>query len=347
MPIIESDICDALEAITQVNATVIGDICLDVRCFSEPSLSEVSRETGLPTTAVVATEHAPGAGGNVAANLAALRPRRVRPIGLIGSDTHGGQLLDWFAGHGIGTDLLIPCRDRLTHTFTKFVNAVTDVEDVGRADFVNRDPPSSDQQRRLIENLKEAAQEADVILVVDQAEFEGTGAITDEVLASINNLAEYRSDLAVTVDPRVRLTAYRNVTAKVNEQEAAAAVEQLGLMDWAQLAKHIGDRRPLIVTRGEHGATRVDPRSGRSVDVPTADVPVTEITGAGDAFHAAMALCLGAMAAGHLPEDPVLPLVLGNLASAVTVGKSGTGTAAPDEILALFGQHRRLWEAED
>jgi rfaE bifunctional protein kinase chain/domain len=344
MPITEADIRAALEAIRGVNAVLIGDICLDVRCFYEPSLSEISRETELPTTAVVAMEHAPGGGGNCTANVAALRPKSMRPVGLVGEDAHGEQLAGWFTYHGVATELLIPCRDRLTHTFTKFVNAATGQEDRGRVDYVNREPPTEDQQRRLIRNLQDAATGADVVLVVDQAEFAGIGAITEAVLAAINDLAAGRPELPVTLDPRVRLTAYRNVIAKVNEQEAAAAVSQLGLMDWTQLARHIGRRGPLVVTRGEAGATWIDPRTGRSADVPTARVSPVDITGAGDSFHAAMALTLAAMAADRLRPDPLLPLVMGNLAAAVTVQKPGTGTASPEEILALYGQRRDVWE---
>ena len=63
---------EILEAFPRYSALVVGDICLDRWCIYDPATAEPSRETGLPRIGVISTEVAPGGGGNVANNLAAL-----------------------------------------------------------------------------------------------------------------------------------------------------------------------------------------------------------------------------------------------------------------------------------
>jgi bifunctional ADP-heptose synthase (sugar kinase/adenylyltransferase) len=65
---------ETLAAIRKIAALVVGDICLDRWCTYDVSLSEPSRETGIPTTGVMGSYVSPGAGGTVANNLAS--PRR-------------------------------------------------------------------------------------------------------------------------------------------------------------------------------------------------------------------------------------------------------------------------------
>ena len=53
-----------------------------------------------------------------------------------------------------------------------------------------------------------------------------------------------------------------------------------------------------------------------------------DICGAGDSFSAGAAMAL------HVTRSPDLAARFGNLVASVTVMKSGTGTASPEEILA-------------
>jgi D-beta-D-heptose 7-phosphate kinase/D-beta-D-heptose 1-phosphate adenosyltransferase len=85
----------------------------------------------------------------------------------------------------------------------------------------------------------------------------------------------------------------------------------------------------VVVTRGEHGMALFE--SGRRpVLIPTAAREVFDVTGAGDTVIAtlALALCAGA----QLREAALLA----NHAAGVVVGKLGTATASPEEVLAAL-----------
>ena len=68
-------------------------------------------------------------------------------------------------------------------------------------------------------------------------------------------------------------------------------------------------------------------RDGEPLHIPTAAREVFDVTGAGDTVIATLALALAAGAG--LPEAAVLA----NLAAGVVVGKLGTATATPEEVL--------------
>ena len=65
---------------------VIGDFFLDKYLDVDPSLGEVSLETGKTAHQVVAVRHSPGAAGTVVSNLAALGAGTLHAIGLTGDD---------------------------------------------------------------------------------------------------------------------------------------------------------------------------------------------------------------------------------------------------------------------
>ena len=83
---------EILSAFPKLRALVVGDICLDRWCLYDPTLADLSRETGLPRVAVVSTETSAGAGGTVAANLAALGTGEVAVLGVVGYDGFGYEL---------------------------------------------------------------------------------------------------------------------------------------------------------------------------------------------------------------------------------------------------------------
>src|ERR1019366_557023 len=75
-----------LKGIRKIRALVVGDIRLDRLCRYDPELAGPSRETGIPRTAVISTEVAPGAGGTVACHALDLGSAEVGVLGVVGSD---------------------------------------------------------------------------------------------------------------------------------------------------------------------------------------------------------------------------------------------------------------------
>lgn len=147
---------------------IVGDICLDRWCTYAPDLTEPSRETGLPRTAVVTTEVTPGAAGTVANNLRALGAGLVSVLGVAGEDGHGMELKRALAAGGIDGSLLVEAPGA-TFTYTKLINQKTLLEDLGRLDFISL-PPSAETEDELIRRLEASLDCYDAILVADQME---------------------------------------------------------------------------------------------------------------------------------------------------------------------------------
>jgi D-beta-D-heptose 7-phosphate kinase/D-beta-D-heptose 1-phosphate adenosyltransferase len=88
----------------------------------------------------------------------------------------------------------------------------------------------------------------------------------------------------------------------------------------------------LLITRGEHGMALFEGNS-RVTHIPTLVKEVFDVTGAGDTVISTLALGLAA-------ELPVLEAaVLSNIAAGIVVGKLGTASVTPDELVA--GIHRQ------
>jgi bifunctional ADP-heptose synthase (sugar kinase/adenylyltransferase) len=84
---------EIIEKIKDVKIAVYGDFCLDAYWVMDPAGSEVSVETGLQAEAVASQKYSPGGAGNVVANVAALKPKELKVIGVIGDDIHGRELV--------------------------------------------------------------------------------------------------------------------------------------------------------------------------------------------------------------------------------------------------------------
>jgi rfaE bifunctional protein kinase chain/domain len=302
---------------------VVGDICLDRWCTYDPALSEPSRETGIPRVAVISKVNTPGAGGTVANNLAALGVRNVSILGVVGQDGFGHELNVALRGRGIEPDLLIASPRVTTFTYTKLLNSVTGEEDLSRVDYVNTQDLPEDAEQQLIERFTAHSAMFDLIIVADQAETERGGVITPAMRDAICR-AENR---VVWVDSRERPELFRNVVLKPNHQEAEAACRRLfGDVDYRRFYRAL-DLRLLIVTHGSDGALVLDAEGEHMV--PTRKVAAVDICGAGDSFSA------GAACALAVTGSPVDAAAFGNLVASVTVTKKGTGTAAPEELLAI------------
>lgn len=315
-----------LGTITGLRALVVGDICVDRWCMYDPSLSEPSRETGIPRIAVMSYEVTPGAGGTVANNLVAMGVKQVSVLGVQGDDGAAYELRRALAAGAIDGRRMVTDPRAQTFTYTKYLNMATGDEDLPRTDFINIRPWSPETEAKVVEQLHLAAEEADVILVSDQAETQEGGVVTGGVRQALTEIALRQPNLTIWVDSRVRAEHFRHVIVKTNEEEAQMACQRLNIAHDPDLLRESTHAPLFLIT---HGAKGVDIFSGSGrLSVPThpVDHPV-DICGAGDSFSAGAAVALAAGA------SPSLAARFGNLVASVTIMKKGTGTASPEEIL--------------
>ncbi len=317
---------EILERVPRCRALVFGDVCLDRWCTYDPRLTEPSRETGIDRVAVTGTQVTPGAGGTVASNLAALGAGTVGVLGLIGDDGHGYELRAALRGRGIDDSLLVTTPGP-TFTYTKLLNAYTQVEDLGRVDFLSSTPPP-DVEQAMIARLMEEAPKYDCVLVADQMEAASGGAVTAAARQALARLAAAHPNLLIWIDSRLRIELFRGVALKPNEREANEACERLGLAAGDYRALQAATSAPLLmVTQGGDGVVIYD-KAGQETRIATRKVenPI-DICGAGDSFSAGSTL---ALASGASPTEAAN---FAHLVTSVTIMKSGTGTASPAEVL--------------
>ena len=319
-----------LERARSARVLVVGDICLDRWCRYEPSLAEASVETGIPRVAVTATDVTPGGGGTVAGVLAGLRAGRVSVLGVVGRDGFGSELKTALAERGIDGRLLVETDEAQTFTYTKLVNAETEAEDLPRVDFVNAEALPAAVEAEVLERFRGAVGEADAVVVADQAETDRGGVVSERLREAVCREAARRPESHFLADSRRRIHLFRNVIATPNRIEADLACSALSEgSDYGRLRRRLGGPA-LVVSAGERGAWLADESGTRLIDACRTVEPV-DTCGAGDSLTAGMAL---ALAAGAGVEDA---LRFGIIVAGVTVGKRGTGSASPDEVLAVAG----------
>jgi D-glycero-beta-D-manno-heptose-7-phosphate kinase len=93
----------------------------------------------------------------------------------------------------------------------------------------------------------------------------------------------------------------------------------------------VNDLRPalLLITLGDHGMLLCQ-RGQAPHHIPTVAQEVFDVSGAGDTVIASFTLAIAAGA------SPVEAAIFSNHAAGVVVGKVGTATVTPDELLASF-----------
>jgi len=184
----------------------------------------------------------------------------------------------------------------------------------------------------LLAQFDAALADTDVVILSDY----GKGALSDAVTARAIAAAT-AAGKRVLVDPKSRSFAkYRGATVLTpnkHELQSASGHECSTDAQVVAAARDIlarGICSIVVATRGKEGMSIV-PSDGEALHIRTVATEVYDVTGAGDTAMAAMAVALASGAA------IVQAARLANIAAGIVVGKYGTATASPDEILARLG----------
>ena len=328
---------ELLHGIGQLHVAVMGDFFLDSHLVTDPSLAEVSLETGLAAHQVVELEHSPGAAGNVVRNLAALGTGRISAIGFTGEDGTGWELRRGLTE--LNCDLSHFHAVSECHTPTYLKPRTLGVAGIPgeheRYDTQNRLPTPETVIKKLCNSLDKLAPELDVLIITDQVSVADSGVMCEPLINVVAGLSAKYPQLKIVVDSRYRLTRYRNVIAKTNERELfhnaglpiPSENDVIPSQDLHRAAERLAERisSPVIATLAARG-TFVPGTS--SLILPSLQIEgPTDPTGAGDSFVSAFSL---ALAAGGTLAAAVL---LGNLTAATGIQQLGrTGTASPQEL---------------
>lgn len=314
----------------------VGDLMVDRFVYGE--VTRVSPEAPIPVLVRARELVMLGAAGNVARNVAALGGD-VALVGVIGGDAEGHEAIR-LVGEEPGVEgYLINDADRPTTLKTRFVSGN---QQLLRVDLEASRAVTAGVEQRLVRTIRDAVDGAGVILISDY----GKGVVTDAVIAACLEAAK-ASGGQVVVDSKARSFARYGAVdlIKPNALELAHATDlptETDAQIEAALAHALGlwDAKAILVTRAGKGmslAVRGEP----VVHFSTTPREVFDVSGAGDTTLAALGL---ALAAGASIEEAI---AFAQLAAGVAVGKAGTSTVSPDELVeAAISAHMAPAEAK-
>ncbi len=316
-----------LEKLPSLRLLVVGDVMLDH--YIHGDATRISPEAPVPVVNVVRDHHVAGGAANVALNIRSLGANVVL-CGLCGDDEAGRKLCSILQAHGIEYPTEF-CRNALDTIIKSRV--IVRNQQLCRLD--RELPPNSYvlTSGAAREKLFAELEKADALIISDYAK----GAIDEEILSQLIAQAE-RCQLLVALDPKPRRRlAFKNVGLltpnKVEAIELAEMQNEVlpGEFPAEEICARIWEKhRPkdLVITLGADGMLLS--REGKVLkQIPTFAREVFDVSGAGDTVIASLTL---ALAAGETLE---VAAQFANTAAGVVVGKFGTATVSPEEILAF------------
>jgi rfaE bifunctional protein kinase chain/domain len=335
---------EILGGIEKTRVAVYGDFCIDAYWMLDPKGSEVSEETGLQARAVRRHYYSLGGASNVVANLAALKPKSIQVVGVIGDDIFGRELRRQFEELGVDTKRLVVQKEN--YDTVAFGKPYLDEREEPRVDFGFFNKRSAATDAALLEGIRDALKTADAMIVNQQV----PGSITNEsFIEQANELFADCPNKPILLDSRHFGDRFKHIIRKINDREAArlngvqvAHDENPSLDDVKRYAQSLFGwfNKPVFLTRGAKGMLAID---GQGVhEIPGIQLlKKLDPVGAGDTVTSALALCLGA---GVPPTEAA---EFANFAAAVTVQKLfQTGTANGEEILTVAKDPDFIYQPE-
>ena len=308
--------------LAEIHCLVIGDVMLDEYLWGRTD--RISPEAPVQVVDVLREELRLGGAGNVVNNLVALGAQ-VSACSVVGEDENGEALLTAFQKQNISIDAIFRDPSRRTSRKTR---VVASNQQIVRIDRESREPLSSDVEEKLCEWLTNNAAIYHVIVLSDYLK----GVLTPKVLSAAISVAK-SAGIPVLADPKgTDYSRYRGVTTLTpnrKEAEAASGIIINSDESLAQAAMVIMKRaelKHLLITRSEAGMSLFSAEAA-AVHIPTVAREVFDVSGAGDTVLASLAI---GIAAGLEMDEAAR---LANVAAGIAVGKLGTSTVTPDEII--------------
>jgi len=318
---------------------VIGDLILDE--FIWGKASRLSPEAPVPVVRAQEREYIPGGACNVSSNITSLGAKSTL-LGVVGKDRRAEYLFAELKKRKIDTKAIVQDKNRRTILKTR---VIASRQQVVRVDWEQTGELSKDSTRKVAGFIKKNLNKFDAIIIEDY----GKGVITENLLKYIRDVAAGKK--IITVDPKEEhFSMYRDlgITAITpNRSEAENAIRDIKIRDsenklhiysdklrtasdidraGKELLKYLNSKAVLI-TLGESGMQLFTKEKGKSLNIPTVAREVFDVSGAGDTVIAVFTLALASGAklleAAHLA----------NYAAGIVVGKIGTATVSPKELI--------------
>ena len=333
-PIAPARVRHILANATRTRVLVVGDVMLDQ--FLWGSVARISPEAPVPVVDFERESFMPGGAANVARNLTALEAS-AELFGVVGQDSAAGELKRLLGDCKVGCGGLASRAGRRTSVKTR---VIAQKQQLVRIDRETRDGLTSGLARRLAASMESQIAGTAAVIVGDY----GKGVVTQPLLEAIKQLCRPRGlwlsldpkpvhhldlhDLSLITPNRKEAFEMANLPDETRNNNPLADANLLRVAD-----KLLGELRPalLLITLGEAGMLLCE-RDRKPFHIPTVAREVYDVSGAGDTVIASFTL---AIAAGASPFEAA---ILSNHAAGIVVGKIGTATVTPEELLASFSR---------
>jgi rfaE bifunctional protein kinase chain/domain len=308
---------------------VWGDFILDEYIYGKTR--RISREAPVLIISYQNQDLSLGGAGNSVLNLKALGAHPL-PIGVIGRDDSGRNIVDILRAHKIPTKYLLRLADYQTPLKTRVLAGEenTKKQQILRIDKEAQVPETPTLRSRLIRVLGDVAPRSEALLISDY----NYQAVQEDVFARTLPLFK-KSGVPVTLDSRYRLLHFQGISAATpNEPEVEGALH-IELDDNFLMLKRAGDlllknllSAAILITRGSRGMALFEKAKQPYLIPIHGPTDIVDVTGAGDTVISVFTLALASGASFREATN------LANHAGGIVVMKMGTATLSPAELKA-------------
>lgn len=313
-----------LEKIHHLKVVVIGDLMLDHYIWGDTT--RISPEAPVPVVNAIKDTYKAGGAANVALNITSLGAK-AELCGWLGQDEPGERLMHIVGDAGVVIDPWFKKRELSTIVKTR---VMVRNQQLCRIDRDGYPEAYAMTDPAILDFLKRRMEGAEAIILSDYAK-----GVIDQTLSDALIEHARKSGVFVAQDPKPR-RQLRVVGVNLFTPNRAEALELSGItlepgqaFPADEVCKRIWEKyRPenLVITLGAEGML-LSKAGGCFKIIPTYAREVFDVSGAGDTVIAALTV---ALAAGAGLEEAAH---FANTAAGVVVGKVGTATATPAEIL--------------
>ena len=300
---------------------VVGDMVADQ--FLHGTIDRVSREAPVFIVRHKETETLAGGAANAAANVASLTGKAVL-VGTVGADENGWRLIDVLKSSGVDCRFVVEENSLKTTTKVRVLagQSFAQRKQVVRIDYENNRKADENLNRKLKENITNACENADAIVMSDYSY-----GVANEEIARLCTQISGELEIPLLIDSRSRLRDFSGATAATPNQEEIEQIlgRDFGESDCEELRIELG-LDALLVTLGSEGMLLLEKNSSpRKIDVIGSKAPV-DVTGAGDTVIATYALGLASGLSFFESAS------LANHAGGNVVMKKGTASISLEEL---------------
>jgi len=320
-------LCALIDGFAGKSIAVWGDFILDEYVYG--NTNRISREAPVLILSYKTRKFSLGGGGNSLLNLKALGASPF-PIGVIGLDSAGDEIIRILNSNKISSDFLIREDEFSTPSKTRILAGEenTRKQQILRIDKEGRVPNTTTIRKKLLEHLHQAQEKANALLISDYNYFNVIKSIYNQALPGFK-----KANIPVAVDSRFRILSFTHTTVSTpNEPEVEEAL-RIKLSDKKELLKQTGSRllkktgaEAILLTRGSKGMVLFE-KSKPALFIPVhGPIDIVDVTGAGDTVISVFTL---ALAVGGTFSQAAR---LANYAGGLVVMKKGTSTLTSTKL---------------